>query len=442
MNQQKLTLPKKQRPKGLFLFCNKCDKQYSDDKKVKCKCGALVYKAKVHVAGTKHGIKPKVLVATDFKEALIEFIDYREKLISNSFQKIEIKKAVWVPSRLVECFAYYIGYLNNVGVPKHKQKKRDPKYISKIDLLFGQYQDALEMNGVDSKILMFTDVNDEMVGFIHDHFLETLKLANKTYNNNMALLSAFTTHVLTKFQFDYRNPFLGIPDRVVNQKTESVRENEFEKLLELVTLENGVVWEKVSTLKNPKKRTVYRPWLTFAYRFGLYTGGRSEDLVEPKWCDIILSEDGKFDTIKVIDHKIDNANSHRTSKEERFYKYFAITKELGDLLIEMGYEQYKGSDKYIVAPEETIQRAHVAVLISKSFSHYYKQLNTGKQISFKHLRKAFMTSALIEFGEASAALTNHTTINMTNKHYHDKGVTRDQAKESFSVFKKKSKQKE
>lgn len=48
-----------------------------------------------------------------------------------------------------------------------------------------------------------------------------------------------------------------------------------------------------------------------------------------------------------------------------------------------------------------------------------------------------MTSALREFGEASTALTNHANISMTNKHYHDKEVTRDEAKLSFSVFKRK-----
>ncbi|MGZ3931004.1 MAG: hypothetical protein ACXVP0_06440 [Bacteroidia bacterium] len=386
--------------------------------------------------GTKHGCVPKVLEATDFKAAITEFIEFKEHLKNNGYQKIEIKQDVFIPTRLVECFAYYMGYLNNVDVPKHKQKNRTPAYISKFDLLLEQYQDALEMNGINSKILKFTEVNDQMVGYVHDYFLETLNLANKTYNNNMALLSAFTSHVIIKFKFDYTNPFLGVPDRVVNIKTESVKENEFERLLELVTLENGVVWEKVSTLKNPKKRTVYRPWLKSAYKFGLFTGGRSEDIVEPKWSDIILTEKGEFDTIKVVDHKIDSANSHRTSKGERFYKHFAITKELAALLIEMGYEQYKGTDKYIVATEELkMNRAHVAVLISKSFTHYYRQLNTGKQVSFKHLRKAFMTSALIEFGSASPALTNHATVNMTNKHYHDKSVTRDQAKESFSVFK-------
>ncbi len=434
-----LRLPKKQRPNGLFLFCNKCDKQYSHEGKVKCNCEALVYKAKVHVQGTKYGVKPKVLQAKDFKSALIEFIDYKEKLKENNFQRIEIKKSIAGPVRLIECFAYYIGFLNNEGVPKHKQKNRDQKYINKIDGLFGQCLTALRINGIDTKILKFEELNDDMVGFIHDYFLETLRLANKTYNNNMALLSAFTTHVINKFDFDIRNPFLGIPDRVVNVKTESVKETEFERLLEIVSLENGVTYDKVHNLKNPKKRTLYRPWLKAAYRFGLFTGGRSEDIVEAKWSDITLTEDGKFDTIKVVDYKIDNANSHRTSHEERFYKYFAITKELGELLMEMGYENYRYTNKYIIATEEKMSRQHVSVLISKSFTHYYRQLNTGKQVSFKHLRKAFMTSALIEFGEASSALTNHTTVNMTNKHYHDKTVTRDQAKESFSVFKKNKK---
>jgi hypothetical protein len=47
-----------------------------------------------------------------------------------------------------------------------------------------------------------------------------------------------------------------------------------------------------------------------------------------------------------------------------------------------------------------------------------------------------MTSALRDFGAASTALTNHANISMTNKHYHDKELTRDEAKQSFSVFKK------
>jgi len=433
-----LKLPKKQRPKGLFLFCNKCDKQYSHDGKVNCKCGSLVYKAKVHVSGTKDKVRPKVLVATDLKSALVEFIDYKEQLKQNNFQKVEMKKSVFVPTRLIDCFAYYIGYLNNVDVPKHKQKKREQKHINEVDRTFGQYEAALTANGIDCSILGFTEVNDLMVGFFHDHLLETLKLENKTYNNKIALLSAFTTHVIKQFGFDYQNPFLGVPDRVVNVKNESVRENEFERLLEIVTPENGVQMKVIKTLKNPKKVNWYRPWLKQAFKFGLFTGGRSEDIVLPVWSDIMLTPEGAFDTIKVVDHKIDSANSHLTSEKDRFYKYFAITKELGELLKEMGYDLYKGTNKYIIAPEENVSRSFVAKVISESFSHYYKQLNTGKQVSFKHLRKAYHTAALQEYGEASTALTGHANVNMTQKRYHDKKVTRDDARQNFSVFPKKN----
>ncbi|MDI1356304.1 MAG: hypothetical protein PSX36_15415 [bacterium] len=105
----------------------------------------------------------------------------------------------------------------------------------------------------------------------------------------------------------------------------------------------------------------------------------------------------------------------------------------------MGFERYKGTDKYIIAPEDGLKRSNVAGIISRSFSHYYALLNTGKAITFRNLRKTFMTSAYKEFGMASTALTNHKNPSMTDKHYYDKEVTRDEAKENFSVFKKKAK---
>lgn len=436
MSQQvKLRLSEKERPKGLFLFCNGCDTHYTDDRRVKCRCNRLVYKAIIHVPGTKRTTRPKVLEASDFQSALIEFYDFKNSLKAHNFQKIIIKETTtYVPARLIDCFAYYIGFLNNVDVPLHKQKRREQKYINEVDRTFGQFIEALTQNEVDCNILKFTEVNDKLVGFLHAHLLYTLKLENKTYNNKMSLLSGFTTHIISTFNFNYQNPFLGVPSRLVNVVVESVEQDEFERLLQVITPENGIVYKIIKTLKNPKKVNMYRPWLKHAFRLALYTGGRSEDIVLPQWKDIQLTADGKFDTIKVVDHKIDSANNNITSEKNRFFKYFAITKELGELLYEMGYEIYKGSDKYIIAPEDNVSRSFVSKMISESFSHFYKLLNTGKDVSFKEIRKAFMTSALNQFGDASPALTNHATVNMTNKRYHDRKVTRDAAKENFSVF--------
>lgn len=146
-----------------------------------------------------------------------------------------------------------MGYLNNVNIPQHKQKLRDPKYLAKIDSLFEQFKEALEINSIDCKILKFTDVNDQMVGFVHDFFLNTKGYSNKTYNNNMGLLSGFTTHVINRFNFQNKNPFLGVPDMIVNPKVTSIRENEFEKLLEMVTPENGIQMQSIRTRKKFKK---------------------------------------------------------------------------------------------------------------------------------------------------------------------------------------------
>lgn len=432
-----LKLPEKSRPAGLFLFCNGCKKLYTNDKAIKCKCNRLVYKARVHISGTKHGVVHAILPTNNFVIALQLFHEFKANLENNSYQKIQITRTENTPVRLIECFAYYIGYLNNINVPEHKKKERDPKYIAKFDYLFEQYKCALEENGINWKILKFTEVNDDMVGFVHKHFLHKLNYSNKTYNNNMALLSSFTSHTIRELNFKYMNPFLGVPNMLVTPKVTSVRETEFEKLIELVTPENGIQMKTIKSRKNMKKTNHFKPWLTFGFKLGLYTGGRSEDVVELKWSDIQLDEKGEMDSIKTIDHKIDSAHNNLTSKDERFFKFFAITEELKTLLFEMGYEKYKNTTMYILAPEDGLKRTNVAGILSRSFSHYYNLLNTGREVTFRNLRKTFMTSAMRQFGESSLALTNHKTLDMTSKHYNDKEVTRQEAKQNFSVFKSK-----
>jgi len=438
MNQSaNLTLPDKSRPDGLYLFCNGCKSYYTSHKEAKCKCRKLVYKARIHISGTKHGTVPKVLQARDFTNALTEFLTLRKNLENNSFQKIPIRKVESVPVLLDDCFNLYIDFLNNKDVPTHKQKKRDPDHIRKVELTFGLYKEALQRHGIKTDILKFVDVNDEMIGFVHDHFLNDMELANKTYNNRMAFLRTFTSHIIEEYKLDYKNPFYGVNTLLVTPKVTSVRENEFNDLLKIVTPENGIEKRKQKGRENLRTTTWFKPWLKFAFRLGLFTGGRSEDVVELKWTDVILGEDGKFDTLKTIDYKIDNANSNKTSAKERMFKHFAITKELGDLLLEMGYQHYKGSDKYLIAPDDNLKRSNVARIISGAFTHYYRQLNTGREVTYRNLRKTFMTSALSQFGASSTALTNHKNISMTVKHYQDKEVTRDAAKQNFSVFKKK-----
>ena len=434
---QPLELPKKERPKGLYLYCSTCKSHYSNHRLINCKCKKLSYKAIIHIPGTIHGKVQQVLNAANLTNAISEFLNLKSYLENNNYQKIELKKVTKNPELLLECFAYYMGYLNNVDVPDHKQKTRDITHIRKVELAFNLYQEALIENDINVSILKFEDVNDNMVGFVHKYFLHDKKYSNKTYNNTMALLRMFTSHIITKNKLHYENPFLGVQHLITNKEVTAVEEDEFNNLMNIITPENGIAKRVQKGRENLRSTNWYKPWLKFGIRLGLFTGGRGDEVVLLKWSDIVLGAKDSLESIKTIDYKIDRANNHLTQNKVHLFKYFVITSELEALLLEMGYNEYKGSDKYILAPEEKMKRSTIANFLSEAFTHYYKQLNTGRDVTYKTMRKRYITSAMNQYDAASTALTNHKTLSIGLKHYHDKKETRADAKEAFSVFKKK-----
>lgn len=427
-------LPKKGRPPGLFLYCNGCRKLYANDSVVKCKCNKLVYKARVHVPGTKKAIKITVLKAINFEDAFLEFREFKKNLATNSYQKVEIIKERTSPVLLVDCFAYYMGFLNNIGVPKFKRKTRSEKYISTFERNFKMYKEALVQSGIDFNILKFTDVTEDMVGEIHEYLLRGKNYANKSYNNTMASYSGFTTHIIERFKLNYTNPFLDVDKLIVVSRNESVHESEFEKLLASIHPGNGIKIKK-RVKRNNCNQNVYRDWLKNGIILGLFTGGRSDEIVGLKWSQILLKEDGSFDRFKIIHYKIERANSHLVSEKDRITKDVIITLELGAFLMEIGYEKYKGTDDYILAPN-AVNRAQVGRDLSSGFNHYYGLLGTGKNLTFKNLRKTYITSAVNQFGAGAIALSAHTGMGIIKDHYYDKEIVKNKAQKSFSVFKK------
>ncbi len=100
-----------------------------------------------------------------------------------------------------------------------------------------------------------------------------------------------------------------------------------------------------------------------------------------KFNGIIENSKGEAVTIKVEDFKV-NKSKNLTKKEEVKYIYIPIIAPLKKLLIELGYEENKEKDMYILAPNEKMQRDSIKILISKAFTHYFSQLGTGKKLDF------------------------------------------------------------
>jgi hypothetical protein len=108
------------------------------------------------------------------------------------------------------------------------------------------------------------------------------------------------------------------------------------------------------------------------------------------------------------------------------------------LLNELGYEKYKDTDKFILAPEIKNERNRVmADCLSRGFTHYYDQLNTGRKLTFKSLRKTYITNLQIYFSGNgdTKSITGHSDNQVIERNYIDKKEIA-KAAQGFKVFSK------
>ena len=136
----------------------------------------------------------------------------------------------------------------------------------------------------------------------------------------------------------------------------------------------------------------------------------------------------------VEDFKV-NRIQNRISPEEKKFVHIPITLSLGKLLDELGQQKYKDANNYILAPEVGISRKRVmADILSRGFSHLYKQLGTGKKLTFKCLRKTYITRLEIFMGRGnSKSITGHSGDSVIEKNYLDK-IELAKAAKDFNLF--------
>ena len=101
--------------------------------------------------------------------------------------------------------------------------------------------------------------------------------------------------------------------------------------------------------------------------------------------------------------------------------------------MENGYNEYKETDKYLLAPEKIKHRETLKNQMSKGFSHFYKQLNNGRKLTFKCLRKTYITHLALSLGLNARVITRHSGDAVIIKHYLDEKVISKVA-EDFEVF--------
>jgi integrase len=343
-----------------------------------------------------------------------------------------IESKTVVPTTLLEAMAFYIAYLNNDTPYQQEHKQRTTGHIKEVERYFIFFGDYLKTINIDASLLPFEKLDRTVVGKLKSFLLETKKYAPKTYNKYIQLMRIFTNRVIDEFDFNMKNPFNGFKPLQTATNISTITKEEFDNLLELITPENGFhTYVERKTQKTYNKQ-LFKPWLKDAITLALLIGRRRDAIVLMKFNGIIENSNGEIESIKVEDYKV-NRSKNLTEKEAVKYVYIPIIAPLRRLLIEWGYEENKGKDMYILAPNEKMQRDTMKDLISKAFTHYFDQLGTGKKVKLYDLRKTYITHLFGSYGDKARIITKHSGMDVMLNHYIDQQVV-SQVASDFEFF--------
>ena len=204
------------------------------------------------------------------------------------------------------------------------------------------------------------------------------------------------------------NPFAHAELTFDKKEKTIITKAEFENLIEVTTHENRWV------IYCGEKRNYYKEWLSSAFRLALETGVRTEELVVMKWKDILELEEGVM-VLKINNLKVNRIQTGMDS--ENNIRHIPITQSLRKLLIELGFNEKRGTDEYIIDRQrEELSTKYMMQIISRGFSHYIK-LASSRKIEFKDLRKTYITHMAMALGDKTKLFTGHSSDEILKSHY-------------------------
>lgn len=435
-----LYISPKKKIKGLKIFCYECGtlvngvcKKTGKDLST-CKFGDKQrYKVIVHVPGTKNERKVRILETRDYDEAVKQALEFQKEVKEGKAPPVPVPVVKpQVQSKtysLTGLMSRYVGYLNGDPeiVPEYKRKVRSKSHLWDVEKAFKTFAIALKKNGYDVNALRVDEVDEAMLGKLHEYLTRDLQAGNATYNRTFTVLTSFYNY-LNSEGYQLRNPFASVPRKAIASRIETISKDEYDRLLEIVQKpELGI-----QKLGKGVEKNLYKPWVKDAIELGLNTGRRNEEIARMKWNEVYEDEQSVPQYIRVPDFKV---NRQKGNTEDNLkYIYVPVTDELNDLLERIGYGKYKHTDKYILAPEEEMERNTIRKFFSRSFTHYYKQLHTGRNLNFKVLRKTYITQLTKFMGMDNAQLiTKHSGTEVMKKHYIDQKTIAEAAK-NFKMF--------
>ena len=409
-----LKVPAKHNRSGVKIKCLKCKYQVSEICKLKgTKLISCDHKERhrynliVHVPGTISMRKMKLLDTKDFNTALIELIKFKEELKNNNYHKV-VKLKPMESTTTLEIFSKsYLDAISGLNTHKHLIRTRSKHYITESKLALERFKLVLKRKGFNIETLELNQIGDDEVEYYHEYLLDELKLGNVTYNKHFVIMKAFYNWVLKTKHYNVINPFSHAELTFQKRDTTVISKEEFNKLIAATTYDNG--WGHHSG----QKRNLYKNWLPFAFRLGLETGGRAEEIISLKWSDLMEIEKG-VPVFGISNLKVNRIKYGTDSG--KYIRYIPVTKSLKKLLDDLGFEEKKGSDSYLLDREEGITDDYMMKTMSRGFTFFIKKV-TDRKVQFKDLRKTYITRLTLQVGDKAKLFTGHSNDAVLKNHY-------------------------
>ena len=403
---KKIKLP--QKPfKGLKTFCKICRINNS-------KCSHtehLIFRAVIKIPGGCGSVRTKMLIADNYNDAVIETIQFRKDLEVNNFESIAPKIDVGNDYSVIGAILKYNQYLQGDTEYAHLKKNITSEYKDEVLRYCKLFASSLKEKE-DIGRMKITSVSKKHVAFFYTDL--QLKYSAKTFNKCLNVLRGLFEFLINIEEVKMKNPFeIFTPMPVPNSNIESITKDEFNAILNAVYSHEP----KMKLGGKGENKNMFFPWLKDGFRLFLLTGGRREEIVNLRWSNIFVSENGvkflMFDNLKV-----ERINKTKYTPK----KYVPINADLEELLIEMGMNNNNNPNDFILYPERTVTTNVIMDRLSKSFTHYKKGAGIEKDISFKNLRKTYITWVNQAMGNQTGVLTSHSTNEVLEKFYLDPKV--------------------
>ena len=402
---EKLKLPKNPHT-GLKIYCHKCKR----DNPTCNHYDIQRYKVRIHVPGTKNKKITKVLDATNYNDAVVQAIELEKELKLNNYEKVIVSEAgndYSISDAVIRYNQYLSGnyefsqFVKNVSEGHRKECIRFCKYF------------CVTFKGLKNiETTRIVEVNKNDVARFYT-WASIHYASEKSFNKCMGALKAFFKFLIDIEEIKMKNPFEAYETKKGTKKNiETLTKEEFLKIIDVI----GVADPIIKLGGKGERKNMFRPYLAEGFKLFLLTGGRREEVVDLLWSDMLITVEGtKF-------FRIANKKVNRTKQTEDYFKYMPINEDLFELLNELGYQEKKNSNDYILFPERTVKTQTIMNDLSKAFTHYTKEAAINKRISLKNLRKTYITWVNRSMGKSTGLLTSHSGEQVLKDHYIDSTI--------------------